>query len=58
MSKNKKAASEVSESTPKVEEAVEKIEETADTVEQTVQEAPVVKRSAHNTAAAAAFRLA
>ncbi len=58
MSKNKKAASEVSESTPKVEEAVEKIEETADTVEQTVQEAPVVKRSAHNTAAAAAFNAA
>lgn len=59
MSKNKKATSEAAENTPKVEEAVENTaSEVTETAEQTVQEAPVVKRSAHNTAAAAALNAA
>ncbi|MCM1165423.1 MAG: sugar ABC transporter permease [Lachnospiraceae bacterium] len=57
MSKKNKAASEAAENTPKVEEAVETVRAEA-AAEQTVQEAPAVKRSAHNTAAAAAFNAA
>lgn len=53
MSKKKKITSEASENTAKVEEATEKTEQTAQETP-----APVVKRSAHNTAAAAAFNAA
>ncbi len=51
MSKKKKGTSEVTENTSKV-------EQTAETVEQPVQETAPVRRSAHNTAAAAAFNAA
>ena len=53
MSKNKK---QTSDNTPKVEEAVEKVEQTEAAVQE-APAAPVVKKSAHNTAAAAAFNV-
>lgn len=54
MSKKKKQESE---NTPKIEEAVEKAEQTVQEAPEAVP-APAVKRSAHNTAAAAAFNAA